>query len=47
VKELITTVGELLAAALLVTGVAEQFGTGYAFIVAGLLLGLICWLFDQ
>jgi hypothetical protein len=47
VKELITTVGELLAAGLLVIGVADEFGAGYALIVAGLLLGLICWLIDQ
>ena len=46
-RETLTTLGELLGAALIIAGVNVQFGRGAALTVAGVIVAWICWLLGE
>ena len=43
-RERATTLADLVAVGLLLTGVDQLFGRGWALIVAGVLVGVLSWL---
>ena len=42
-RETLTTLGEIVAAAVLIYGVNVQFGRGWALIVGALVFAYACW----
>lgn len=46
-RERLTTLGEVIAGALVIAGAAVQFGVGVGLMVAGMAVGFVSWLVGE